>query len=83
MQKVAGSNPVARSPDSVWTVRLRQPEAGEDTHQAKLVQAKPWAGVAESADATDLKSVGGSNPPCGFESRPRHCYEHFSEAASC
>ncbi len=28
------------------------------------------AGVAELADAADLKSAGLS--PCGFESRPRH-----------
>ena len=32
------------------------------------------AGVAEVADATDLKSVG-TCVPCGFESHPRHRFE--------
>ncbi len=76
MQKVAGSNPVARSLDFVWTVHLA-------AFGGKMNgPGEAWAGVAESADATDLKSVGGSNPPCGFESRPRHYYKHFCEAAS-
>ncbi len=37
------------APGSAWTVRLRQPEAGEDEGQAKLVQTKPGE---ESPDST-------------------------------
>jgi P pilus assembly chaperone PapD len=41
LKKMAQGSRPGFAPDFVWTVRLRQPSAGEDERQAKLVQAKP------------------------------------------
>ena len=44
---------------------------GESLNHRGVYTAGFCAGVAELADAADLKSAGGS-PPYGFDSRPRH-----------
>jgi hypothetical protein len=36
-----------------------------------VIDRRNGAGVVEAVDTEDLKSSGGQ-PPCGFESRPRH-----------
>ena len=40
------------------------------------------AGVAKSADARDLKSLG-SNLPCGFKSHPRHSSSGYFACCAC